>query len=211
MELQDRTIKIRKLIETVVKRTIDPKWQFTQSGVAALYLQKGIEQLPTLFGISDIDDERIVDYLVYQLYRQRGLLEKGSWKYTYLFSQSALEKYHSQFLTEDGKSGINYYINQWLDEAELSRGQLTLMIAKPKPNPLKKMIYLASEEAIKRRFLNTESGLALCQQSTTGWSPLSEMCGLCDNWVECGKITAKKYPELMRLRKEVYHGRKEKR
>lgn len=84
------------------------------------------------------------------------------------------------------------------------------MIAKQKPNPLKKMIYLPSEEPIKKRFLNTDAGLALCQQSTTGWSPLSETCGRCDNWVECGKMTAKKYPELMRFRKEVYHGRKEK-
>lgn len=198
------------MIETVVKRTIDPKWRFTQSGVAALYIQSGLQQLPALFGFSDIDDERIVDYLVYQLYRQRTSLESGSWSYTYLFSQSALDKYRKQFLSVDGKSGMNYYINQWLDEAELSRGQLTAMIAKPKPNPLRKMIYLASEESIKKRFLNTVDGLVLCQRATTGWSPLSETCGRCDNWADCGKMTAKKYPELMRLRKEVYHGRKEK-
>ncbi|MBD5323844.1 MAG: hypothetical protein HDS02_03290 [Bacteroides sp.] len=194
-----------------MKRTIDPKWRFTQSGVAALYLQNGVEQLPALFGVSDIDDERIVDYIVYQIYRYRTSIANGSWQYTYLFSQAALEKYRNQFLSADGKSGMNYYINQWLDEVELSRGQLTSMIAKPKPDPLKQMVYLASEEPIKRRFLNTEDGLVLCQRATTGWSPLSEACGQCDNWVECGKMTAKKYPELMRYRKEVYHnGRKEK-
>lgn len=199
------------MIETVVKRTIDPKWRFTQSGVAALYLQNGVEQLPALFGVSDIDDERIVDYIVYQIYRYRTSIANGSWQYTYLFSQAALEKYRNQFLSAEGKSGMNYYINQWLDEAELSRGQLTSMIAKPKPDPLKQMVYLASEEPIKRRFLNTDDGLVLCQRATTGWSPLSEACGQCDNWVECGKMTAKKYPELMRYRKEVYHnGRKEK-
>lgn len=210
MELQEKTRKVRQMIETVVQRTINPKWRFTQSGVAALYLQKGLQQLPTLFGFSDIDDERIVDYLVYQLYRQRLSLANGSWQYTYLFSQSALGKYHSQFLSADGKSGMNYYINQWLEEAELSRGQLTAMIAPQKPNPLRKMIYLASEEPIKKRFLNTLDGLALCQRATTGWSPLSETCGKCDNWEECGKMTAKKYPELMRFRKEVYYGRKTK-
>ena len=211
MELQERTVKMRQMIETVVNRTIDPKWRFTQSGVAALYLQNGVEQLPALFGVSDIDDERIVDYIVYQIYRYRTSIANGSWQYTYLFSQAALEKYRNQFLSADGKSGMNYYINQWLDEVELSRGQLTLMIAKPKPDPLKQMVYLASEEPIKRRFLNTEDGLVLCQRATTGWSPLSETCGQCDNWVECGKMTAKKYPELMRYRKEVYHnGRKEK-
>ena len=198
------------MIETVVKRAIDPKWRFTQSGVAALYLQNGVEQLPALFGVSDIDDERIVDYVVYQIYRYRTSIANGSWQYTYLFSQAALEKYRNQFLSVDGKSGMNYYINQWLDDVELSRGQLTSMIAKPKPDPLKHMVYLASEEPTKRRFLNTEDGLVLCQRATTGWSPLSEVCGQCDNWVECGKMTAKKYPELMRYRKEVYHnGRKE--
>lgn len=197
------------MIETIVKRTIDPKWKFTQSGVAALYLQDGLRQLPSLFGISDIDDGRVVDYVVYQLYRCRSFLKDGTWQYTWLFSKSAMDKFRKQFLSADGKSGMNYYINQWLDEAELSREILTSMIAKQKPNPLRKLVYLASEESIKKRFLNTKDGLVLCQSSTTGWSPLSETCGRCDYWVECGKMTAKKYPELMRFRKEEY-GRKEK-
>lgn len=210
MELHEKTVKVCRMIETVVRSTIDPKWQFTKNGMAKLYIQRGLEQLPALFGFTNIDDERIVDYLVYQLYRQRSLLANGSWRYTYLFSQAALEKYRNQFLSIDGKPGMNYYINQWLDEAELTRKQLVAMIEKPKPDPLKNMVYMASEEPIKMRFLNTDCGLALCQNATTGWSPLSAACGKCDNWAECGKLTAKKYPELMRYRKEVYHGRKEK-
>lgn len=192
------------MIETVVKRTTDPKWRFTQSGMALVYLEVGLYKLPALFGIPNIDEGRIVDYVVYQLYRCRSFLEDGTWDYTWLFSKSAMEKFKRQFLSVDGKSGMNYYINQWLDEAELSREMLTSMIAKQKPNPLRKLIYLASEEAIKKRFLNTKDGFALCQSSTTGWSPFSETCGRCDYWEECGKITAKKYPELMRFRKEEY-------
>ncbi len=197
------------MIETLVRRTINPRWSLTRSSIVAIYIQNGLQQLPALFGVSDIDDERIVDYIVYQIYRAREYIANGSWQYTWLFSQSAMNRFQKQFLSADGKSGMNYYINQWLDEAELSRGYLTSLITEPKPNPLRKMIYLPSEEPIKRRFLNTDDGLALCQRSTTGWSPLSETCGQCDNWVECGKMTAKKYPELMRFRKEVY-GRKEK-
>lgn len=197
------------MIQTLIQKTIDPKWKFTQSGQVALYLQNGLERLPALFGFSDIDDERIVDYIVYQIYRMRSAIEEGTWQTTWLFSQSAMEKFKKQFMSVDGKSGMNYYINQWLDEADLSRGALTAMIAKPKPNPLRNMVYLPSEEPIKKRFLNTPDGLALCQSSTTGWSPLSETCGRCDNWVECGKLTANKYPELMRFRKEVY-GRQKK-
>lgn len=192
------------MIQTLIQRTIDPKWTFTQSGQVALYLQTGIASLPVMYGFSNIDDERIVDYIVYQIYRARNAIEDGKWKYTWLFSKVAMEKYQKQFLSTDGKVGMNYYINQWLDDAELSRSALTAMIAKPKPNPLRNMIYLPSEEPIKKRFLNTPDGLMLCQASTTGWSPLSDTCGRCDNWVECGKITAKKYPELMRFRKELY-------
>ena len=198
------------MIETIIQRTINPKWRFTQSGMVALYLQNGLQQLPSFFGIQDIDDERIVDFLVYQLYRQRSFIINGTWQPSYLFSKAAFDKYRSQFMSANGKSGMNYYIDQWLDEAELSREQLATMIAKPKPNRLKDMVYQASEDAIKRRFLNTKEGLILCQQFTTGWSPLSEVCGRCDNWVECGKMTAEKYPQLLRFRREVYHGRKKK-
>lgn len=196
------------MIETVIRRTIAPKYQFTKSGLAALQLQNGLALLPKLFEIQEIDDERVVDYLVYQIYRSRQSIEEGRWNPSWLFSQASLERFKAQFLSTNGKSGMNYYINQWLDDAELSRSQLTAMIAKPKPNPLRKMVYLESEEPIKKRFFNTEAGFALCQQATTGWSPLSEMCEKCDYWVECGKMTAKKYPELMRFRKEAYGSKK---
>lgn len=192
------------MIELLIKRTIDPTWKFTQSGQVALQLQNGLNVLPKFFGIPRLDEERIVDYIVYQIYRNRQAVEDGRWQPSWLFSKTAFDKYKGQFMSEKGKSGMNYYINQWLDEYELSRGQLTSMIVKQKPNSLKKMVYLESEEPIKKRFLNTETGMALCQQSTTGWSPLSEACKECNNWVECGKITAQKYPELMRFRKEAY-------
>ena len=192
------------LREAIVRRTIDGTWRFTRSGVAAKYLEDGLAKLPALFGIADIDDERIVDYITYQLYRSRSALEDGRWKYTWLFSQAAMEKFKKQFLDSNGKSGMRYFIDQWLDEAELTRSGLTAIIAKPKPNPLRRMVYLESEEPIKRRFHNTPEGLALCQYATTGWSPLSAACKECGNWVECGKITAQKYPEIMRFRKEIY-------
>lgn len=201
---------MKTLIERVVNATIDPSWKLTKDANLLVYIQNGLRLLPGLFGISEIDDERVVDYVVYQLYRMRSSIKGKYWKYNTLFSKYALDKYRNQFLSSDGKSGINYYINQWLDEAELSRSSLVEIITGPKESPLKRMVYMESEEPIKKRFLNTDVGLALCQQSTTGWSPLSETCGQCDNWAECGKITAKKYPELMRYRKEIYYGNKKK-
>lgn len=198
------------MIETLVKRTINPKWKFTHSGQVGLYIEKGLSDLPALFGIEAIEESRIVDYVVYQIYRYRTSLQEDSWDYRWLFSKSAFEKYKKQFLSADGKSGMNYYINQWLDEAELSREKLTCMIKKRGQSPLKSMIYLESEEPIKRRFLNSEEGLALCQQATTGWSPFSYTCNQCDNWVQCEKITANKFPELVRFRKDEYKNGKKK-
>lgn len=206
MELQERTIKVRRMIEVVVQQTTDHKWRFTQSGMVALYIERSLNELPTLFNMAEIDDERIVDYVVYQLYRLRESIKKGRWQSTWLFSQIAKEKYKNQFLSENGKSGINYYIDLWLSEAGLSRGKLVSLIAKPKPSPLKNMLYLASEEPVKKRFFNTEAGLILCQSSTTGWSPFSETCDKCDNRVQCEEMTARKYPELVRYRKESRNG-----
>ena len=209
MELQERTTKVRGRIETVIRHTGDPKWKYTQSGMAALQLQSGLELLPKLFGGVEVADERVVDFIVYQIYRNRQYIENGRWNPSWIFSNNALEKYKVQFMDEKGKSGMRYYIDKWLDEYELSRGQLVSMIAKQKPNPLRNMVYMESEEPIKRRFFNTEMGFVLCQQHTTGWSPLSDSCTKCNRWVECGKLTAEKYPELMRFRKEAYGNKKD--
>lgn len=109
------------MIQTLIQKTIDPKWKFTQSGQVAMYLQNGLERLPGLFGFSDIDDERIIDYIVYQIYRSRTAIAEGSWQHTWLFSQNAMEKYKKQFMSVDGKHGMNYYIN-YGHENEASNG-----------------------------------------------------------------------------------------
>lgn len=196
------------MIETLIRRTIDPKWKCSYGGMAALQLQNGLESLPGVFSVPEISDERVIDYIVYQIYRNRQMIVEGRWKLAWLFSQMSLDKYKKQFISENGKSGMNYYINQWLDEFELSRSMLTAMIEKPKPNPLKKLVYMESEEPIKKRFAGTESGLALCHQATTGWSPFSETCSQCVNRTECEMITEKKFPELVRIRKETYGSKK---
>lgn len=205
MALQDKTIRVKRMIETIIRRTIKPSWKFPNSEMIELYLEKNLLDLPKVFGLTQISDERIVDYIVYQLYRCRSNIENGGWKSTWLFAQYAIDKFKSQFLSENGKSGMNYYIDKWLDEAELSRGRLVDMIAEPKPSPLRNMIYMESEESIKQRFYNTPEGLALCQASTTGWSPLSQSCDGCVNLQGCMELTKKKYPKLMQLRQE-YNG-----
>lgn len=191
-------------------RRIDPKYHIPDNVNILIYIQNGLEKLKGLFGIDKIDDERIVDYLAYQLHRQVFGFEKGTWHYTWLFSQNALNKYKQQFMSANGKSGINFYINKWLKERNLTRAELVDIIADKKPNSLKRMLYLPSEESIKQRFLNTTDGINLCICATTGWSPFSATCKKCDNRAECEQITAMKYPELVRYRREEY-GKQEKR
>ena len=101
-----------------------------------------------------------------------------------------------------GKSGMNYYIDRWLDDSELSRSCLVKMIEEPKSNSMRKYIYMEAEEQTKMRFLNTEAGYLLCQRSTTGWAPMSETCKRCEYKKQCEQATEKRLPELVRLRKE---------
>lgn len=206
MELQKQVIKVLKLVETVVKAVIDANWELPHRESAEIQFQKGLKELPAVFGLNAIDPERVVDYMVYQLYRVRQYLEQGGWQSNWFFSQYAKEKYKKQFLSETGKTGMNYYINLWLEEGGLNRQILTNMIQPPRENPLARLVYLEAEEPIKERFLNSEDGLALCLSSTTGWSPFSPTCNKCDNRMQCEEFTAIKYPELMRYRKEAKYG-----
>lgn len=166
-------------------------------------LEVGVEALNKLWPYEGIADDRVVDYLVYQIYRTRENLEKGyGWQPNFLFTDYSIEKYRKQFIDDSGKSGMNYYINRWLDESELSRSDLVKMIEEPKPNSMRKYIYMESEEQTKMRFLNSEAGFMLCQRSTTGWAPQSDTCKKCDYQKQCEQATAKRLPELVRLRKE---------
>lgn len=165
--------------------------------------QEGIERLnKKLFPYSNMADERIIDFVVYSLYLKRDTTYRFT--VSQIFSEGLMQKYQRQFMSADGKSGMNYYINEWLDDGDLSRSQLTKMIEKPKPHKMSKFIYMESEELIKKRFFNTEMGYMLCQRSTTGWSPRSQYCNKCQNVEQCIAITEQKYPELVRLRRMDY-------
>ena len=202
MELQEGTLRLSRMIETIIRRCFDPKWRFP-GGPSLLILENGHKELHKLWPYDGIANDRVVDYVVYQVYRTRRTLENGySWRPDFLFSDYSIEKYRKQFIDEGAKSGIDYYINQWLDDAELTRADLVRMIEEPKQNGMRKYIYMESEEQTKMRFLNTEAGYLLCQRNTTGWAPLSVACCKCDFNKQCEQLTEKRLPELVRLRKE---------
>lgn len=192
------------MTEKIVRVTIDGNYKINKGLGNTIYFQNGIERLQSALGLADMDDSRIVDFVVYKLYIDRKALSERTWQLNFLFSDYSIGKFKRQFFSEEGKSGINYYIDLWLDEHGLSRGYLVRMISDKKPSQLQDMVYMVAEEAIKKRFYNTADGYALCQCATTGWSPLSQSCKGCKYWVECDRATTKKFPELMRYRKEYY-------
>lgn len=177
---------------------MEKKYKLVEGEQTLGIIENGLKSMRIKLWPGGMSDERITDYIVYHLYRRRSscfLFYASD-----LFSDNAIGKYYNQFLGPDRRPGMNYYIDQWLTEGDLSRQKITNMLATPKPSKLHGLIYMPSEELTKKRFLNTENGYMLCQSSTTGWAPRSECCQQCKYQNECRTDTKLKFPELVRLR-----------
>ena len=209
MELKEKYSKVQKMIETIVQSTIKKGWRLPGGPTVLTVIERGLGRMKSLYPYSEMADERIVDFIVYQIYRYRDIIgefERG-WHISWCFSENAVEKYRKQFIDADGKSGMNYYIDQWLKDGRLDRGKLAAMIGEPKDHPLKKYIYMPSEELIKKRSIKMENGHVLCMMRTTGWSPFSETCQVCGHTDDCIDYLEHNVPELLRLRREAYENK----
>lgn len=191
------------MFQYVVRELVSEGW--LPPSVAPIVVQSGLFEFSQLFP-SGLSDGRIVDFVVYQIYRYRDMIDvkTSRWSFSWCFSKTAVGKFKGQFLDEKGKSGMMYYIDQWLKTAGLSRSKLEDMIADTSEHRLAKFIYMQSEDSIKRRFGDLDMRLHICMASTTGWTPRSSVCSECANYSRCMKLSMKKYPELIRLRKEEY-------
>ena len=192
-------------MEAVVRTLIKKDWKLPGGSAIVPVIERGLQRMKTLYPYSEIADERIVDFIVYQLYRYRDLVgnfDKG-WNLSWCFSDNAVERFRKQFIDADGKSGMNYYIDQWLQSGGLNRGKLADMLSGPKEHPLRKYIYMPSEELIKKRSITMFNGHVLCMMRTTGWSPFSETCQKCEHTAECIDFLEHNVPELLRLRREA--------
>lgn len=203
--MQINNIKIKKIQQTIdylIKRSITDKFKCSGATYQGT-VDRGIKRLAGVTG--SISDERIVDFIVYQIYRYKDMIAEypgTRWEFTWLWSDNAVAKYHNQYYGDNAKVGINYYINQWLAEFDLTRDMLVGMLDPQTEHSLSRYLYLESEEGTKQRFLNTEIGKLNCFRSTTGWSPLSPTCQQCQFNAECIRHFEGVLPELIRIRKE---------
>lgn len=199
MDIKDKSIRVCRMFQYVVGELIDGDWLLPSA--APVIVDMGLTQFSSLFP-SGVSDGRIVDFVVYQLYRFRDMVGvKGSrWNFSWCFSQNAVFKFKAQFLDKNGKSGMMYYIDKWLDEADLSREKLENMIRETNEHHLAKLVYIQSEDSVKARFPDLDMRLQICLSSTTGWTPKSQVCKSCGNSTRCISLSKKKYPELIRLR-----------
>lgn len=209
MENSERIRKLEKIKRAYIKlmTAVDPTWKCPGGGQPLLYMNQGLDYMEKRYFPNGLTDERIIDCLIYQVYRYRELIGQGRFDYRWCFSTNAIDKFYNQFFGGGKGRGMTYYINQWLDSERLSRKQLVDIIADPKQNPYLQYLYMHSEEMAKQRFLNTEVGYLMCLNNTTGWSPLSECCKQCKFTEKCIKESEHKYPEIIRLRKEYRDGK----
>lgn len=202
---EKQTERLIRMFSRLVFLTIDRKWRFptTYRGYAA----SGVSRFMTrLYPLDEEPSARIVDFVVYQVYRFREVIAEPNSRFqvTWCFSDNAIEKYRKQFIEDEGKSGITYYIDRWLSSFSIDRGRLMEIMEPPKENPMRKFIYLQCEDQARSRLHNTEAGYMLCQLRTTGWAPRSALCSSCGFAERCKADTERKYPELTRLRQQDY-------
>lgn len=197
--------RLKKQIKTVyteiARRLTDPTFSFPEGGKTERQLSQFIRQFTQLCG-GDFNKERLVDYCVFQIHKnrnspyQRSLAPKT-------FGTTALQKYQSMSSKEK-----KYVEDQWLSEAKLTRVYLSSLICNKTEHPQAKYIYMAAEESTKKRCVNTEIGMVICSTSTLMWSPFSPTCQRCVNAERCKEETEAKYPELYRIRLEEYGKRR---
>lgn len=192
--------KIRTIYTEIERRLVDRDFTFPEGGKVNIALSKFIKEFAKLCG-GEFNTDRLVDYCVFQIHKNREAKYQRRLA-SNVFGKTAIEKYRS--MSSKAKTFVE---DKWLAEANLNRAYLKSLICN-REHPQAKYIYMPSEEATKRRNINTEVGFLICQTSTLLWSPFSPTCQQCNNADRCKRETERNYPELYRIRLEEYDKRR---
>ena len=201
-ELIRKADNVMKMCAKVIHTLVMPDWRVPDTHTVTRTVLTGLEKLERLY--PNMSDSRIVDFVVYQIYRYRDVIPNQGfgWSWFWCFTNNAVAKYKAQFIDDGGKTGINYYIDRWLESGGLSRANLLDIISHRDEESLAFYVDNPADEQIKVKWLNTPYGLVNCIKFTSGWSPKSQSCQQCQYEKDCVFYTQKKYPEIYRLRKE---------
>lgn len=199
-----QAIKVGRAFVYLMNKAVNPLWVFPGGFQPTVDIYNALNYLGARYFPNGLSDERIIDCIIYQIYRYRE--SRHPVDYRWCFSRTAIDKFYMQFYGGGKGRQMTYYINQWLKEHNITRPDLIKLIARPKENSYAKYIYIQAEEMCKSRFLNTNVGFLMCKNNTTGWTPLSKNCKQCKFVSKCITESEKKYPEIIRLRKEYQNG-----
>lgn len=202
MEREERLKKtIKAIYAEIVHEAIDKTFSFPNGGLVDRRLSQFVEQFAQLCG-GELNGTRLVDYCIFQIHKNR----QSPYQHKLApnaFGTTALQKYRQMSSKQK-----RYAEDRWLEDNSLTRSQLYALVADKKAHPQAKYVYMAAEESTKRRFHNTNMGLAICAASTLMWSPFSAACQECGNAGRCKEETERRYPELYRIRLEEYDKRR---
>ena len=191
MAYEEQIKQTSTVFTAIINALVDPTFKFSKGGATTRLLTTFLSRIEKKYGV--ITCERLVDYCIFTAYNFRNRPQLGL---PQVFGPQSIQKFGEQ--TRHQK----YYQDRWLEGVSLSRGSLLSLIQDRREHPHAKFIYVASEETTKRRQLNQKVGFLICQTATLGWSPMSATCQQCSFVSACQKETAKKYPEIYRLRIE---------
>ena len=195
MELEKLNSKAKEIFLSVFSKTLDKEFKFNESTLDKSIFKFIQEITPIEHGLVSVGV--ITDYMICQAHAYR---EWEKWSRVFMASWFFSEKAISRFY--EAKPGLKYYEDKWLSSFGLDRGDLKMSFISKEEHPMRKYIHMEAEESTKRRFLNQDVGYGLCVESTLMWSPMSEVCRICDYKQRCLEALKKAYPELYRLRTE---------
>ena len=198
MEKNAKIERTAELFARLVRRTMDGGFRFP-GGAAARRAVEGCLVALERRCAGGISGERIADFCICQAYaisRYGGEYLARRWKVSHSFGGKALERFAA------ATARTRYWEDRWLQKAGLARESLALSLRDRREHPLWPYVDPACEETTKRRVAGTPVDYYVCGVSTLMWNPFSESCRSCRHAERCRTRTARRYPELYRLRCE---------
>jgi hypothetical protein len=132
-------------------------------------------------GLHAVDDNYLFNYIAFTfeyILIKRPNLQSRRIPFNQIFSPSAYKRW------QERSKGRQYYVSRALQEKGISRLDVI-----PANIPLISIEELSeSEEAIKRRVVNTAGALAICLESTTLFNHKSKYCQICVKKDVCKKL-----------------------